>query len=72
VIDLNEIRKLSRKERVRLIEAILQTLEEEDGPGVPMEPFHQQAVWDELEQARRDGDPGQPVEVVVERILSKR
>lgn len=41
------------------------------GPGVPMEPYHEEAVHRELEAAMKDGDPGQPLEVVVERILAE-
>ena len=66
--DISDLRKLSISQRMKLIELIRASIEDEDQPAVPTEPFHREAVLDELKRFREDGDRGEPAIEALERI----
>jgi len=67
-IDLADLRKLTVAERLRLLEMIQASIDEERPPSVPSEPGHRRAVLDELRRFREDGVPGEPAESVLENL----
>jgi hypothetical protein len=71
-MELTEIRRLSIEERIRLIELIRSTINEEEVPDVPVEPHHREVVLEARRRFHENSDLGKPVEDVVARIRAKR
>ena len=70
-MELAEIRRMSIEERIRLIELIRSTIDEEGIPNVPVEPHHREAVLEARRRFREGSDQGKPGEDVVARIRAK-
>ena len=62
-LPLDEIRKLSAAERIRLLDEIWETLED-DQQAIPVTPEQAEELDRRLEDYARDGDPGTPWEEV--------
>ena len=69
---LTEVLRMSIEERLRLIDLIRSTINEEEVPDVPVEPHHREAVLEARRQFHEKRDLGNPVENVVARIRAKR
>ena len=70
-VDLADLRKLSISQRLKLIQLIRASIEDEDQPAVPTEPYHREAVLEELKRFREDGDRGVPAVEALERIRER-